>query len=163
SRQRVRATSGVGADPSVVEECELPCRVAIEPVGDAVRVFLVVEANRRVGPIAPWPRLGPTAPTQGGNRWCRRGLTQEVPNRCAPGEQVGTVLAYANATFRIGRNVTSSPRELGDSLLGILLPDVHQIMGTRARLEQRCATVGCTRAREIRCQLEHGLVKVCRL
>src|SRR5262245_65664667 len=102
------------ADPSVVQDCELPCGVVVEPVGDAVIVFFVVEADRRMGSVAPRSRLGLTAPTQGCNRWCRRRLTQEVQYRGATGQQVGTVFAYANATFRIGRNATSSLPELGD-------------------------------------------------
>ena len=87
--QRVSAPSGVRADSSVVEDGELPCCVGVEPVGDAVGMLPVVEADRRVSAIAPWLRLRPAAPAQGCNRRRRRGLTEEVRHECAARQQVG--------------------------------------------------------------------------
>jgi hypothetical protein len=52
--------SGVRADPPVVEDCELPCGIAVEPVGNAVGVRLVVEGDGRVSAVAP--RLRPDRP-----------------------------------------------------------------------------------------------------
>src|SRR5262249_59422291 len=96
---------GVGGDPAVVEDRELPRGVAVETVGDAVRVLPVVEADRRVRSIAPRLRLGPAAPAQSGNRRSGRGLTEEVRHRCGARSQVGTVFAHANAALRIAGNV----------------------------------------------------------
>jgi hypothetical protein len=125
----------VRADSAVVENRELPCGVAVEPVGDAVGVLLIVEADRRVSSIAPRLRLGSAASTQCCNRRCHHRLAQEIPYGCAAGQQVGTVFAHANASVRIARNVPSDFGEPADSLVNVCLPDGHEVVRASARLE----------------------------
>src|SRR5262249_42280571 len=127
-RQRVGATSGVRAQPSIVEDCELARGIAVEPVGNAVGVLPVVEADRRVGSIAPWLRLGPAAAAQGCNRWCRCRLTKEVRHGRAAGQQVRTVFAHAHATSGTARNVAGELGEPGGPLPGVVLPDRHEVV-----------------------------------
>ena len=89
----------------------------------------------------------PTGRTGTGcNRRRRRGLTEEVRHECAARQQVGTVFAHANAALRVARNVPSDFGEPGDSLLSVVPTDGHEVVGARARLEQRGALVGRTRA-----------------
>src|SRR5262249_35908644 len=71
-------------------------------------------------------------------------------------KQVRTVFAHPYATARIARNVPSDSGEFGDSLLSVFLSDGHQVVSTSARLEQRCAIIGCTRAGKVHRQLEQG-------
>src|SRR5262249_19951400 len=128
---------------------ELPCGVAVEPVGDTVGMLLVVEADRRVSAVAPRLRFGPSAPAQGSNRRCRRGLAEEVRHRRAARPQVGTVFPNANATVWIARDAPSDFSGPGDLSLSVLLADGHEVVGACARLEHRGPIVACTRAGEI--------------